>query len=63
MRGLARFVETYPGEYHRVEAVAKVGENNYRVLDINDKTVRDQIRLAESAEALFRDSAVSRKYS
>lgn len=63
LRGLARFVEAYPGEYHRVEAVAKVGENNYRVLDINDKGVRDQIRLAESAEALFRDSEVSRKYS
>lgn len=63
LRGLARFVEAYPGEYHRVEAVAKVGENNYRVLDINDKAVRDQIRLAESAEALFRDSEVSRKYS
>lgn len=63
LRGLARFVEAYPGEYHRVEAVAKVGENNYRLLDINDKAVRDQIRLAESAEALFRDTEVSRKYS
>jgi len=71
--GLCRFVEAYPGEYHRVESVAKVG-GAFRVLDITDANVRSAIRDAarpealdvfgasSPAEALFRNAAVSRKY-
>lgn len=59
--GLCRFVEAYPGEYHRVEAVAKV-DKDFRVLNINDAAVREAIRQADDAEEVFRNSAVSNAY-
>ena len=59
--GLCRFVEAYPGEYHRVEAVAKV-DKEFRVLNINDASVREAIRHADDAEEVFRNEAVSNAY-
>lgn len=71
--GYCRFVETYPGEYHRVESVAKV-DGSFRVLDLNDASVRAAIRDAakptggsdaaiNQAEALFLNPNISRAYA
>jgi type III restriction enzyme len=53
LQGLAHFAEKFGAEFHRIEAVSKIG-SAMRVLDLQDKTVRDQIILAnKTANELY----------
>lgn len=52
LKGLARFASQYGKEFHRIEAVSKVGEQ-LRVLDLMSKPVRDAVLAADEAEVLY----------
>ncbi|TPN63526.1 type III restriction endonuclease subunit R [Mesorhizobium sp. B1-1-1] len=60
LRGLARYAETHPNVYRRIEAVEKVGDK-YRVLDLTNAEVRKAVADAKEARTLF-DSGVSSEY-
>lgn len=60
LQGLARFAETHPGVFRRVEAIAEVG-GKLRVLDLTRADVRQAVTDAISAEALYK-SAVAGDY-
>lgn len=53
LRGLARYAETHPQVYRRIEAVAEVG-GKLRVLDLASAHVRQAVVEAASAEALYK---------
>lgn len=42
LRGLARFAEEYGGEFHRIEAVTKIG-TTMRILDLQIPAVREAL--------------------
>lgn len=46
LQALARFAREYEAEFHRIEALAKIG-NQMRVLDLQDERVRDGIRVSD----------------
>lgn len=48
LQALARFAEDYGSEFHRIEALAKIG-NQMRVLDLQDDAVRAGIRTSDKA--------------
>ena len=50
--GLARFAETYGDDFHRIEAVAKVGEK-LRVLDLTKPNVRKAVNECANSENLY----------
>jgi type III restriction enzyme len=53
LQGLARFTQEYGGEFHRIEALTKIG-SRMRVLDMQNATVRDAvIHASGSVEALY----------
>lgn len=52
LRGLADFAEEFAGEFRRIESVAETG-GRLRVLDITKPQVRQAIRSAQSARALY----------
>lgn len=52
LRGLAKFAEDYGQEFHRIEAVAKIG-TELRLLDLRKEGVRQAVADAESADALY----------
>ena len=60
LQGLARYAETHPGVFRRIEAVAKVG-GKLRVLDLTRADVRQAVMNATSAEALYK-GAVAGNY-
>lgn len=60
LQGMARYAETHPITYHRVEAVAEVG-GKLRVLDLTRVDVRQAVMEATSAEALYK-GALARDY-
>ena len=53
LRGLADFSEAYVEEFHRIEAVAQMKDQTLRVLDLKSPAVRQAIREAQDAEALY----------
>ncbi|WP_288801560.1 DEAD/DEAH box helicase [uncultured Corynebacterium sp.] len=53
LKAYVRFINSYPGEFHRVESVIKV-KDEFRVIDINDSRVQEAILNAETAEPLFK---------
>lgn len=53
LRGLADYAEEYGGELHRIESVAEVKGGAARVLDLKVAAVREAIRDADDAEALY----------
>jgi hypothetical protein len=59
LRGLADYVEQYGGEYHRIESVAEIMGGAARVLDLKVAAVREAIRDAGDAEALYRSDVAS----
>lgn len=61
LQGLARYAETHPGVFRRVEVIAEVG-GKLRVLDLTRADVRKTVINASSAEALYK-SAVAGDYS
>ena len=56
LQGLARYAETYPKVYRRVEAVAKVGES-LRVLDMTSAKVRKAVVEAQDAKGLYESTS------
>lgn len=61
LRGLARYAQAHPKRYRRIEAVAKEGAK-WRVLDLKDSRVRDEVMQANSAKSLYAGS-LARDYS
>jgi type III restriction enzyme len=57
LRGLTDYVETFGSELHRVEAVAQMRDRRLRVLDLQSADVRQAVRDAEDAEALYLGAA------
>jgi hypothetical protein len=47
LRGLARFTENHGGEFHRIEAVAKIG-TTMRILDLQTPPVREALLRADA---------------
>lgn len=60
LRGLAEFAEAYGEEFRRIESVAET-DGVMRVLDLTKHTVRQAIRDAKDAKALY-ESAIARDY-
>lgn len=60
LRGLADFAEQYAGEFRRIESVAETA-GTMRVLDLTKAPVREAIRAADSARALY-DSDLATDY-
>lgn len=60
LRGLAAFAAEYGAEFHRVEAISRIGDQS-RVLDMKDKDVRAAVTTADDAKALYQ-SAVAGNY-
>ena len=53
LRRLARYAETHPAIYRRIESVAKVG-GKFRVLDVRREDVRKAILTAsDNADSLY----------
>lgn len=59
--GLADFAETFGDEFHRIEAVAETSDRGkvLRVLDLTNSAVRDAVRQATDAQALYVGTAAS----
>jgi hypothetical protein len=55
LQGLARYAETHPGVFGRVEAIAEVG-GKLRVLDLTSSDVRQAVADATSADTLYKSS-------
>ncbi len=58
LQGLAKYAETHPGAYRRIEAVAKVGDT-LRVLDMTNATVRGAVAEAKDAKSLYAGALAS----
>jgi len=52
LQGLARYAETHPNIYRRIEAIADVG-GKLRVLDLTDPIVREKVIEATDAKSLY----------
>jgi hypothetical protein len=59
LRGLADYTEDFGAVFHRVEAVAKMTDGTLRVLDIKEDKVRQAIRAASDAGALYLSNAAT----
>lgn len=58
LQGLARYAETHPKVYRRIESVAKVGDK-LRVLDLTIAEVRRTVAEAQDAKALYESHVAS----
>ncbi|WP_424115739.1 DEAD/DEAH box helicase [Rothia mucilaginosa] len=58
LRGLADFAERFANDFRRVESVAETG-GVLRVLDLTKPHVREEIRVAQSAKALYESEVAS----
>jgi type III restriction enzyme len=61
LRGLADYAEQYGDDFHRIESVAELTSGPARVLDLKVAAVREAIRDASDAEAVYA-SAVGSDY-
>jgi type III restriction enzyme len=61
LQGLARYAETHPQIYRRIEAVAESG-GRMRVLDLTSAEVRAAVMAASSAKSLY-EGAAARDYA
>lgn len=59
LRGLADYAEQYGAEFHRIESVAEITGGTARVLDLKVAGVREAIRDAGDAEALYHGDIAS----
>lgn len=58
LRGLADFAERFANDFRRIESVAETG-GVLRVLDLTKPRVREAIRDAQSAKALYESELAS----
>lgn len=61
LRGLARYAETHPEIYRRIQSVAKVG-GKLRVLDVTREDVRKTITVAKDDTASLYSGALASDY-
>jgi type III restriction enzyme len=61
LKGLAKYAEEHGAKYRRIDAVAKVGDN-YRVLDLQEESVRSAVESATSVTELY-GSGVAADYT
>ena len=59
LRGLSDFAEEYGAQFHRIEAVARMEDGTLRVLDLQEKSVRNAIEGASDAKALYAGKAAT----
>jgi type III restriction enzyme len=59
LRGRAGYAQQYASDFHRIESVAQIKGGAARVLDLKQSAVRDAIREADDAEALYLSSVAS----
>ena len=59
LRGLADYAEQYGAEFHRIESVAEMKGGTSRVLDMKVAAVREAIRDADDAVALYLSTVAS----
>jgi hypothetical protein len=52
LQGMARFAETHPHAFRRIETVAEVGDK-LRVLDLTRADVRSAVAVAKDAKDLY----------
>jgi type III restriction enzyme len=52
IQGMAKYAETHPSVYRRVETVAKIDET-LRVLDLTNATVRKAVAESKDAKSLY----------
>ena len=55
LQGLAKYAETHPHIYRRIETVAKV-DDTLRILDLTDAEVRKEVFEAKDAKSVYRGS-------
>lgn len=60
LQGLARYAETHPGVYRRIECVAESG-GGLRRLDLTRADVRKAVAESENAKSLY-ESALANDY-
>lgn len=61
LRGLADFAETHGQDFYRIDAVARIEDKTYRVLDVKEERVREAIREATDIKSLY-TSEVATEY-
>ncbi|MEJ6018725.1 DEAD/DEAH box helicase [Corynebacterium sp. H113] len=61
LKGLARFVEAYPGEFWRVESVIET-DSVFKVIDLTDQSVREAVADANNALGLYSIEGVGMDY-
>lgn len=59
LKGLADYAAEYRGSYRRIDSIANIGGDKFRVLDMTEASVRLAVMEATSAEALFKSSAAA----
>jgi hypothetical protein len=62
LRGLADYATDLGSEFHRIEAVTEMKDKKLRVLDIKSLKVRQAIKEAKDAEALYLSDAATDYY-
>jgi type III restriction enzyme len=55
LQGIARYAETHPDAFRRVEVIAEVS-GKMRVLDLTKAEVRDAVKQAKNAESLYKSA-------
>ena len=58
LQGLARYAETHPKVYRRIESIAKVADT-LRVLDLTSADVRKVVANAKDAKSLYESASAS----
>jgi hypothetical protein len=53
LRGLAAFAAAHGDAFHRIESIARMDDGILRVLDLTQESVREAVRDAENAKALY----------
>jgi type III restriction enzyme len=61
LQGLAQYAETNGAAYRRIEAVAELNKDQYKLLDLKDEKVRKAVLAAKSAKSLY-ESPIAQNY-
>jgi type III restriction enzyme len=61
LQGPARYAETHGAAYRRIEAVAELNKDQYKLLNLKDEKVRKAVPAAKSAESLYK-SPIAQNY-
>jgi type III restriction enzyme len=59
LQGLAEYAAEHGGVYRRIDSIANMGGDKFRVLDMTEASVRVAVMEATSAEALFKSGVAA----